>query len=42
MALRELSKEFLTGAAGVEIRGVNEVSARLAVGLIDFLRFVLR
>src|ERR1700722_2387521 len=42
MALHELTQEFFTGAAGVEIRSVNEVSTRLAVGLIDFLRFSLR
>jgi hypothetical protein len=40
-AMQELSKEFLTGAAGVEIRRVDEVSARLAVSLIDLLRFSL-
>jgi hypothetical protein len=42
MALDELAHEFFARAAGVEIRRVNEVSACLAVGIIDFLRFVLR
>ena len=42
MAFDELTYEFFAGAAGVEIRGVQEVSACLAVGLIDFLRFVFR
>src|SRR5580704_14459566 len=41
MSLHELTQEFLARAAGVEIRGVYEVSARLAVGFIDFLRFSL-
>jgi hypothetical protein len=41
MALHELSEEFLARAISVEIRRVNEVSACLAVGLIDFLRFRL-
>ena len=42
MALDELAYEFFARAARVEIRRVNEVSARLAVGLINFLRFSLR
>ena len=41
MALNELTQESFAGAVGVEIRCVNEVSARLAVGLIHFLRFSL-
>ena len=42
MALDELAYEFFARAARVEIRRVNEVSACLAVGFIDFVRFVLR
>ena len=42
MALNELTHEFFARAAGVEISCVKEVSACLAVGLIDFLRFILR
>ena len=38
----ELTQEFFARAAGVEISRVKEVSACLAVGFIDFLRFVLR
>jgi hypothetical protein len=41
MALHELAHEFFARAVRVEIRGVNEVSARFAIGLIDFLRFLL-
>jgi hypothetical protein len=41
MALNELSYEFLARAVGVEIRRVNEVSACLAVGLLDLQRFRL-
>ena len=42
MALNELTQEFFARAAGVEIRRVDEVSACLAVSLIDFLRLDLR
>jgi len=42
MALEELTHKLFARAAGVEIRRVNEVSACLAVSLIDFLRFVLQ
>ena len=42
MALNELTYEIFARAAGVEIRRVNEVSACLAIGVIDFLRFSLR
>ena len=41
MSLHELTQEFLARAGGVEIRRVNKVSARLAVGVINFLRFSL-
>src|SRR5580700_3229275 len=41
MALNELTQESFARAVGVEIRRVNEVSARLAIGLIHFLRFSL-
>jgi hypothetical protein len=41
MALDELTQEFLARPIGVEIRRVYEVSACLAVGFIDFLRFSL-
>ena len=41
MALDELAHEFFARAAGVEISRVKEISACLAVGLIDFLRFSL-
>jgi hypothetical protein len=40
--LDELTHEFFARAAGVEIGHVKEVSACLAVSLIDFLRFSLR
>jgi hypothetical protein len=42
MALDELTHEFFARAAGAEIRRVKEVSACLAVSLIDLLRFSLR
>jgi hypothetical protein len=42
MILNELTQEFFAPTAGVEIRRVNKVSACLAIGLIDFLRFSLR
>jgi len=42
MALNELTYEFFARAVGVEISRVKEVSACLAVGLIDLLRFALR
>jgi len=42
MALDELTHEFFARAARVEIRRVKEVSACLAVSLIDLLRFSLR
>jgi hypothetical protein len=42
MSLDELTHEFFARAAGVEISRVNEISARVPVRLIDFLRFVLR
>jgi hypothetical protein len=42
IGLNELSKESFARTVGVEVRSVNEVSACLAVGLIDFLRFRLR
>ena len=38
MALNELTQEFFARAAGVEIRSVNEVSTRLAVGLMSALQ----
>ena len=41
MALYELADESFARAVSVDIRRVNEVSTRLAVGLIDFLRFSL-
>ena len=40
-ALHELTQEFLARPIGVETRRVYEVSACLAVGFIDFLRFRL-
>jgi len=42
MALNELTQEFFARAAGVEIRRVDEVSACLAVSLINLSRFSLR
>ena len=42
MARDELNHDLFARAAGVEIRRVKKVSAGLAVGFIDFLRFVLR
>jgi len=42
MALYEFAHEFFARAASLEIRSVKEVSARLAVGLINFQRFRLR
>jgi hypothetical protein len=42
MSLDEVPHDFSARSAGVEIRSVSEVSACLAIGFIDFLRFVLR
>ena len=41
MAMNELAHESFARAVGVEIRRVNEVSTRLAVGFIDSLSFRL-
>jgi len=38
----ELTRKFFARAAGVENRRVDEVSACVAVSLVDFLRFGLR
>jgi hypothetical protein len=42
MTLEELTHELFARTAGVEIRRVDEVSACVAVSLVDFLRFGFR